>query len=85
MEIYKDYSDSYQFSKETGADPEILERRRFYVYHYDWSAKKILGFRWSKKVEITIETIHFWRNISIIIFKFTPFLLIKSYQCFRIC
>ena len=43
-----------------------------------------LGFRWSKKAEITLETISFWQNISISIFKFSPFLLIKSYQFFKI-
>ena len=42
-----------------GADPEI---------------SKILGFRWSKKAKITLETISFWQNISISIFKFSPFL-----------
>ena len=36
--------------------------------------KKIVGFRWSKKTKITLETIRFWQNISIIIFKFSPFL-----------
>ena len=39
---------------------------------------KISGFRWSKKAEITLETIGFWQNISISIFKFSPFLSIKS-------
>ena len=45
--------------------------------------KKKLGFRWSKKVKITLETISFWQNISISIFKFSPFLSIKSYQFFK--
>ena len=44
-----------------------------------WPAKKILGFTWSKKAEITLETISFWQNISISIFKFSPF-----YQFFKI-
>ena len=35
---------------------------------------KILGFRWSKKAKITLETIGFWQNISISIFKFSLFL-----------
>ena len=39
-----------------------------------------LGFRWSKKAEITLETLSFWQNISIGIFKFSRFLSIKSCQ-----
>ena len=46
--------------------------------------KKILGFRWSSKAEVTLETISFWENISINIFEFSPFLSIKSYQFFKI-
>ena len=46
--------------------------------------KKKLGFRWSKKAKITLETIGFWQNISINNFKFSPFLSIKSYQIFKI-
>ena len=53
----------------------------------------MLGFRWSKKATITLETISFWQNISIIIFKLWMFsifiynesLPIKSYQFFKIC
>ena len=49
----------------------------------DWHKKK-LGFRWSKKAKITLETIKFGQNISISIFEFSPFLSIKSYQFFKI-
>ena len=45
-----------------------------YVGHHGWPTKKILDFRWSKKAKITLETISFWQNISISIFKFSPFL-----------
>ena len=55
-----------------------------YVGHHGWPAKKRLGFRWSKKAEITLETISFGQNISISIFKFSSFLSIKSYQFFKI-
>ena len=58
--------------------------RELYVCHHGWPAKKNLGFRWSKKAEVTFETISFWQNISISIFKFFPFLSIKSYQFFKI-
>ena len=45
-----------------------------YVGHHGWPTKKILGFRWSKKAKITLESIRFWQNISINNFKFSPFL-----------
>ena len=52
-----------------------------YVGHYGLPTKKILGFRWSEKAKITLETISFWRNISISIFKFSPFLYtVKAWQ-----
>ena len=35
---------------------------------------KFLGFRWSKKAKITLETVSFWRNISISILKLSPVL-----------
>ena len=35
--------------------------------------KTNLGFRWSKKAKITLETISFWQNISISFFQFSPF------------
>ena len=43
-----------------GADTEILKRGALYVGHHGWPTKKILGFRWSKKAKITLETISFW-------------------------
>ena len=50
-----------------------------------WLAgEKNLDFRWSKKAKITLETISFWQNVSISILKFSPFLLLKSYQFFKI-
>ena len=48
---------------DTGADPEILKRGwgwgALYVGHHGWPTKKVLGFRWSKKAKITLETIAF--------------------------
>ena len=53
-----------------------------YVSHQGWPTKKILGFRWSKKTKITLEAISFWRNISISVFKFSPFLYtMKACRC----
>ena len=63
-----------------GRIQRFLKGGTLYVGHRGWPAKKILGFRWSKKAEVTLETISFWQNISISIFKFSPFLSIKSYQ-----
>ena len=45
-----------------------------YVGHHGWPTKKILALRWFKKAKLTLETISFWQNISISIFKFSPFL-----------
>ena len=42
--------------------------------------ENVLCFRWSKKAKITLETISFRQNIYISISKFSPFLLIKSYN-----
>ena len=72
------------FSLNTGVDSEILKRGALYIGHHGWPAKKILDFRWSKKAEITLETISFWQNLYISIFKFSPILSIKSYQFFKI-
>ena len=50
-----------------------------------WLAgKKMLSFRCFKKAEITLETISFWQNVSISIFKFSPSLSIKSNQFSKI-
>ena len=69
--------------KFTGADAEILKRGR------SMSATMVgrrikLGFRQSKKAEKPLETISFWQNILISIFKFSPSLSRKSYQFFKI-
>ena len=68
----------------TGADPEILKKGGCSMLATMVGWQKKLGFRWSKKAEITLETIGFWQNIYISIFKFSPFLPIKSYQFFKI-
>ena len=59
-------------------------RGTLYVGQHGWLAKKNLVLKWFKKAEITLETISVWQNISISIFKFSPFLSIKSYQFFKI-
>ena len=58
----------------TGADPEIFKKRVLNVGRLDMLVKKIASFRWFEKAEVTLETKSFWRNISISIFKFSPFL-----------
>ena len=47
-------------------DPEILKRWVRSEEGYMSVTMKILGFRWSKKAQITLENIGFWQNISII-------------------
>ena len=74
----------------TVADPEILKKGEeegggggaICVGHNGCHGKKKI--RWSKKAEITLETISFWQNISIGILKFSLFLTIKSYEFFKI-
>ena len=58
----------------SGADPDILKRSGTLCRPSWWSTKEILSFRWSKKAKTTSETIRFWQNISISIFKCFPFL-----------
>ena len=55
-----------------GADPQILKGEGGALYRPPWL--KILGFRWSKKAKIALETVSFSRNISISTFNFSPFL-----------
>ena len=65
------------------SDREILKRGEglLKVGHHGWLSKKILGFRWSKKAKITLETMSFSRNISISIFKISFLLcIIEAYQ-----
>ena len=51
------------FGSIPGVDAEILKRMRgggaLYVGHHGLPVKKILGFRYSKKPEITLETVSF--------------------------
>ena len=56
-----------------GADPEISKRDGA-LCRPPQLTKKLLGRRCSKKTKLMLETISFWQNISIIIFKFSPFL-----------
>ena len=52
-----------------------------YVGHHRWPTKNILALRCSKMVKITLETISFWQNISVSIFKFSPlFYTMKACQ-----
>ena len=66
-----------------GRIQRFLKWGALYVNHHGWPAKKTLGFRWSKKAKVTLETISFWQNISSSIFTFSWFLSIKSDQFFQ--
>ena len=57
----------------SGTDIEIFKKERTLCLQ----ARS--GFRWSKNAEITIDTISFWQNVFISIFKLSLFLSIKSY------
>ena len=80
--IYGDIYDNVVIGKccfHSGADPGILKKGgAFYVGHYVWPTQKIIGYRWSQKPKITLETISFLRSISISIFKSSPFLYIMK-------
>ena len=56
-----------------GADPEILKRGALYVGHHGWPTKKILGFRWSKKAKITLETKAFGETFLSVFSNFLHF------------
>ena len=65
-------------------DPEILKRGVHYVGHHGWP--KILGFRWSKKAKITLETKVFGETFLSVFSNFLHFnesLPMKSYQFFQ--
>ena len=67
----------------SGADAEILKRGGA-LCRLPWLAgEKILGFRWSKKAEITLETISFWQNISISIFQIFSIIIHKILSIFQ--
>ena len=68
----------YEISSSLEAEPETLKRARggggvLYV-GYGWLTKEILDKRWSKKANIMLKVISLWRNISISVFKVSPFL-----------
>ena len=77
-----------------GVDAEILKRGGggpLYFGHHGCPAKKILDFRWSKKVEITSETIskflvkyfyQYFQIFSIFIYMMKSFQFFKSYKRF---
>ena len=61
-----------------------------YVGHHGWSTKKSLGFRWSKKAKITLETKslakYFYQHFQIFsIFICNESLPMKYYQFFKTC
>ena len=72
------------FLVQQGRIPSFWKGVALYVGQHGWPAKKILGFRLSKKAEVASKTTSFWQNISISVFKFSPFLSRKSYQFFKI-
>ena len=64
-------------------------KNALYVDHHGWPTKKILGFRWSKKAKIMLETKalakHFFEYFQIFsIFIYNERLLMKSHQLFKI-
>ena len=64
----------------SGRGSRVSEKWVYSASHHGWSIKKVLGFRWSKKAKTTLQLLKFSQNISISIFKFSPFLhIIKAW------
>ena len=63
-----------------------------YFGHHGWPAKKMLGFRWSKKAKITLGCMSFFNKIFLNISNISKFSLFtsseslpnKSYQFFKV-
>ena len=77
-------------SEKTGADPGILKRGGTLSRPRCSVDKNYFNFQMVQNAKITLETISFLQNISITIFKFSPFFIyneslpMKSYQFFKI-
>ena len=70
-----------------GRIQRFWKRGVLYVSHHCWPTKKILGFRWSKKVEITLENNVFDETFLSVFSNFLHFnesLQMKSYQILKI-
>ena len=84
-ELRSDFFDLWQ-----GWVQRFWKRGALYVSHHALPTQKIIGLRWPKKAKITLETITFWQNISISIFKifsialYNESLLMKFYQFLKI-
>ena len=48
-----------------GGSREFKNGGALYVGQHCWLAKKSLGFRWSKKAEITLENIYFYQYFQV--------------------
>ena len=67
---YRNYLKRYTLP---GADAEILKRGVLYVGHHGWPTKKILGFKWSKKAKIMLETKAFGETFLSVFSNFLHF------------
>ena len=74
MVITEDQHGTVKMIKDYRGGSRDFEKGALYVGHHSWLRKEILGFRWSKKTNVTLETKSFWQKISTSIFKFSPFL-----------
>ena len=57
----------------TGADQKILKKGVLYDGHHGWLTKKILGFRWPKRANITLETKAFGKTFVSVFSNFPHF------------
>ena len=76
-------------NKIRGGSRDFEKGGRLYVGHHGWPKKNILGFRWSEKAKITLETKAFGETFLSVFSNFLHFmynesLAMKSYQFFKI-
>ena len=64
----------YWHISRSGVDSENLKRSGALCQPPWLTNEENFSSRWSIKAKVTLETISFWQNISISIFKFSPFL-----------
>ena len=76
VEHQKTSDQNQELSDQTKNTPDILsggKNSAFYVGHHGWPTKKILGFRWSKKTKIMLESKAFGEKFLSVFSNFPHF------------
>ena len=72
------------YNAKSGAEAEILKKEGALCRLLWMAGGNILGFRWSKKFRIMLETISFWQNISISFSQIFSIFINKVLSVFQI-